>query len=164
MGDPYSCSCCDEGISHDDVVARMKAKIAQNGWTAQGILANENQPGWTYTIGLDQSRSHPDLLIVGLDQKVAYYVLDVLAQRVMAGERFEPGQSLSGLLAGDYELVVIEVDDVTEGDIFNMATFFYEGWNFTALQLVWPDMDGNYPWEPGYERGYHQCLVGQPPG
>lgn len=159
----HVCALCNEDGDFDDYLRSVAVKVTEHGFTVIGVIGEGDQPGWTYTIGLEQSRSHPELLIAGLDHQVAYGVLCILAERVLTGDRLEAGTPLTGCLAGGYELVPLDIMDVKDGDWFNIAHHYYEDEEFSAFQVVWPDLDNNYPWEPDYEQGYHQCLIGEPP-
>lgn len=150
-------------VDYEGFLAGVRAKIDEHGYTVQGVLEEADRPGWMYTIGLEQSRSHPELLIVGLEQRTSYALLTKVADDVIGGNRYEPNKPISGLIKDGYDLMPIEVMNVDEDDWFNIAKNYYGHSDFTVLQLVWPDMDNVYPWEPGYEVRYRQPLVGEVP-
>jgi hypothetical protein len=161
------CPLCNGDQDFDEYLSSVAAKIADHGWTVIGIMAEGNQPGWMYTVGLEQTVSHPELIITGvgtaLNEKVAYFILSHLAGEIVTGRRLVPGEPVAQCLEGGYELMPVDVYDPYEGDTFNIAKHLYRGEDFAVLQLVWPDMDHRYPWDPDWEQGYHQCLIGERP-
>lgn len=157
------CPCCNGEIdTFHEYVHAVREKVAEYGWMAQGVIANENQPGWLYTIGL-AAVGHPEIIIVGLPPKVAHSLLAQMADEILSNQkRFEPGPEYSGYLADGFKVTFLDVADVGEGDWFNIAHSYYGDHDFEALQMVWPDKEGHFPWDPQYDVRYHQCLVGEP--
>src|SRR3954447_13322413 len=120
--------------------------IDRHGHAVQAVMGTPTSPGWAYTVGLHR-HGLPELIIVGgLTVADQHGILNELALRMRAGERFEAGERESTLLVG-FEAVFVEVADASTED-FAVANRLQSG--FRALQVVWPDHDNRFPWEPGY--------------
>jgi hypothetical protein len=64
-------------------------------------------------------------------------------------ERFTHGQHISDLIA-DYDAIIIDgppTDDLLPG----MAIARYGRHQIRLQQMVWPDPQGRFPWESGYD-------------
>ncbi len=137
------CEMCD-GQSADDFMADVVDDIRRVGWA---IIAVEDEQGrhlHTYTAGLTRYHGHPELIFSGADFHTAHHVLDVLADGVRAGRRFEAGQVLAPEEAGR-ACVLARVD----GTRLPLAQRLYgsPATTVTALQVVWSDAGGRWPWE-----------------
>src|SRR5690606_35727593 len=83
--DAHMCFICDGGTL-DEALDRIGSRIETRGWTL--LPVGEEPPTWVYTIGLTD-RGHPELVMTDTKIETAVDVLDHLARRVCAGERFD---------------------------------------------------------------------------
>lgn len=110
------------------------------------VMAEGKLPPFSYTVGMQRSSQAPDLLVIGLKQPVAHFVLNEYNGRVRAGERFQDGQLSSGFLEG-FDCCFREVDRVHYREYFGWDIWLYGGETFDVLQLVYPNTSGVWPWE-----------------
>jgi hypothetical protein len=80
------CVICNGG-SIEDVVNRLHAQIVTRGFAIVPVGALEK--GWAYTIGLINSKDHPELVIAGHPLERAVNVIDDLGAAVLAGDRLD---------------------------------------------------------------------------
>jgi hypothetical protein len=156
----------DVGWDHDAAWDRfftdMNERIEHFGWVVQAVFPTEHDAikvAWSYTIGLTRHFDHPEIIITGLTPDLAQTLLNDVGGRVSKGECFGPEQLYDGIIA-KYAVKFRRVLDVTAGDYFNIGAHYYQGYDFTALQMLWPDTDGRFPDEVRYSSGF-QLLVGQ---
>lgn len=171
---------------------QIRESIAFQGFALQHVLASEKEPAFSYTIGLHTPGSQrPELFISGLrvETRVAW-LLDLgfrlqgpppLATRQQlarargislhaltfpaGGAVFEPGKrypdfSHTGLPAC-FAAVAPEQYETHLGQ----ALVFHGSASFPVLQLIWPDTQGRFPWEEGFEQRFvgKQRLLCDPP-
>jgi hypothetical protein len=137
--------------------------IARYGWAVTAVLPTPTDPGtpFAYTVGLTE-RAQPELVIAGLDPLIAQALLNDLAQRVVDDHtHLTHGQRLPDLIAG-YDAVLVD-GPITE-DLYPGSAIGRYGADRVALrQIVWPDRDGRFPWDPGYAYPPQaQPLIGRP--
>lgn len=123
------------------------------GWSAVGVMATVEDPTlpFTYTIGFREHDLHPELILVGMSPTQAHPLLGILYDRVSSGERFEDGQTDSRVLEGyDVKFKALPPD----GRPLNVARHFYGLDELPALQVVWPDTNGVFPDEDGFEERF----------
>jgi hypothetical protein len=142
---------------------RMNQRIDQQGWAVLTVLPAYDRPmaPFAYTIGLTAHQS-PELIIAGVDPCVAEPLLNELARRVVKdAQRFTPGQRISDLLRG-YDAILVE--GAATAALRPAAAFVHYGEDRVRLQqVVWPDPQGRFPWEPGCTTTPQgQPLIGQP--
>ena len=164
------CDCCDfiaaRGGRPDDPVlvaewerkwrAETRARIELDGWSVQSV---DTQPALTYTIGL-WSRGHAELVLFGQEPRVAQDVLNGLAGQVHRGAlTLVDGERVGGEQWGGWEFAAFRLPNPAE--VIRRANTYYRRparRSVPALQLVYPDVHGVWPWEPGC----HLPAFGQP--
>ena len=148
------CWLCDHpDKTHGDYLALLREKIETHGWAVQHV-EDERRP-FTYTVGLHE-RGLPELLVTGLIPRQARWLLNTYAKRAIAGHRAVAGDRVSLPAETRLELVDVEHPDAHMG----MATAL-AGAGITAVQLVWADSRGRWPWAPGFDDGHRiQPVLG----
>jgi hypothetical protein len=139
-------------------IEKTKEKIKEHGWIVQGVMASQTTPEWAYSVGL-RNWDHPEVVIVNLPMKIAHGVINEIGDRVKAGEKFECDRMYDKLIA-NYAVIFREVPDPEEGDWFNVAGWVYGSKDWPVIQCFWPDMEGHFPWQEGYDIRYMQPHVG----
>lgn len=142
----------------DETDLRVRADIERYGWHVALVPPDEATPGavgWAFTIGLEQTLGHPELVVFGLESALAHGLLNRAAASVRRGWRFAPGQRYDGLLEG-YACAAREIDRRWHGVFLGNAQWHYRGDRFSALQLFWPDPAKRYPWEEGFAEAWRQ--------
>jgi hypothetical protein len=92
-------------------------------------------------------------------------VINRAAGIVKQGESIESGKPYDGFLQSsadlDLKVTCLEVDRRNLPEYFGTAIGYYQGADFPALQLLWPDKDNRFPWEEGFDEEYvrHQPLL-----
>ncbi len=101
-------------------------------------------PPFTYSIGIPHDCGAPELIIVGLEAKVAHGLVNDYHRRCRDGERFAPGMHDDGFLAG-YAVRFGAVAAAHRAAYLRSACWLHDGPGFEALQLIWPSEDGRWP-------------------
>ena len=80
------------------------------------------------------------------------------------GRPLDLGQPCPGLLA-DADCVFVEVPEDRYDDWVLSACWYYRGSDFPLYQLVWPSVDGPYPWQRDADERLRalQPVLGEPP-
>ncbi|WP_298805857.1 DUF4262 domain-containing protein [uncultured Pseudokineococcus sp.] len=156
------CLVCD-GWTLDEVLAMHLRRVEEHGWSHQSVEADTTGPSFSYTIGLTREDGHPEVLVSGLDPDVACGVLHAVVDHVRSGNRITAGTEVD--LGHDDVWRVVRVRRpqrlVTAQEVF--ATPGHAGL-VPALQLVWPDHAGLWPWElPWRDARRVQELFGTSP-
>ncbi len=137
------------------MIEDCRQELEDGGFTVLALLGDEHGCDWAYTMGLHRNFGHPELLVVGLEAPVAGAVLELLGQRVAAGERVDAGSHL--LMDGGLDFQVRGVDPLfaSRGDWFVLGREVMACWGErwpTSLQLIWSDPAHGYPDRPGDPR------------
>jgi Domain of unknown function (DUF4262) len=136
--------------------------MAEIPWRVQHVFPPAVEVPASLTSGMSALR-HPDLVVLDMPAASARRYLDAAGERVRAGARLRAGQTLDGLHAA-FRFGLVEVTDgeflfaLARCDVACRRTRYGP-----LLQLVWPDLTGLLPWEPGYDltiSGLRQPLLG----
>ncbi len=116
-------------------------------------------PVWTYSIGLWQQYRHPEVLIIGLEQKHSGNILNWINRTIRDdGRRFDNGAAIDDVLSGDYVCYFQPIARENFGDWFAGARWFYDGNDqFAAVQMIWPSVENLYPWQPGASKSFREA-------
>lgn len=129
----------------DDLVGNALAQIATGHWGVTGVYGDELNPAFAYTTGLTE-HDRPELVVYGLEPERACGILNRAAELAVADARFLERPTLRGVLQPPYDIVGLPALDTGEMTV----TRLLYGPDFAAVQLIWPDAGGRYPWDRGY--------------
>lgn len=143
--------CQNPGATREDYLAMLDEKRRRHGWAVQFVERNGPRAALAYTVGLT-SFELPELVVTGLTMVRAGRLLNNVASHVLHADAPEPGERIP--MPG-WSLEVVELDQPT-AHLFVVADFY--GADFSALQLVWADDRGRWPWE----QSFRSSRGGQP--
>jgi len=146
---PCHCVVCQDISDLDSRTQSSIDVIHQHGWQVTGIPADGQGPGWAYTIGLWHSHRMPELAMFGLDIRSMQTVLNDLGQGGVAGQPLEAEQQRNDV--ANVPVVLKSIDYRWYKAFFGTAIGYYRKPPFPFLQVVWPNRDGVFPWQPGGE-------------
>jgi hypothetical protein len=147
---------------NNPILQKVRERIAKYGWTVIGVFADiEAQPpvpSFAYTVGLTETRQHPELVIVGLPPDVAQAVLAGACERIKAGELTCTDGASDDRIVEGYSVVFRTVDPECTADYLRAARAI-EGDDVRAVQIIWPDPQGYFPWQPDADPGFADSQV-----
>jgi hypothetical protein len=114
------------------------------------VRADNEIPGWSYTIGLFEMLHQPEIIVIGLKEDLAHFLLNEIARRFKVGVRFSEGQRERELIA-NVECEFREVEKQWLRQVMGYAIWFYGGDDFPVLQCIYPDLSNRFPWEESFD-------------
>ena len=129
-------------MPESEVMEKVRRDIAEHGWHVLSVFS-ENMPNFSYTIGFTETLTHPEVIISGIESKLAHLLLNDIGELIKKGQFFEHGASSNEVLKN----YLVKFENVTEKNIpeyFRAANNLYGEGNFKALQCIWPDKYGNF--------------------
>lgn len=124
--------------------------IDKYGWHLTGVFPTEDAPMPTYfcyTTGLIE-RGHPELVTFGLQPRIAHMLMTIAYDEfIKKGRVFQDGETVAGLA----NLPVFFRSMPADHPEYPLGTGrrLYGVDTFPALQMVLPDAQGRFPWDPG---------------
>ena len=138
---------------------KIISDVKRCGWHVTLVHSNDGPP-WAYTIGLHRAFRHPEILLFGLPEKSLGAIVTELGRAVRSGRSFQH-DSVFRDDSVTHPLVFKRVARLWYPEILVNANWFNGGLDYPALQCVWPDEQGRFPWQPGFNRHWleHQPLL-----
>lgn len=135
----------------NDTNSQTALDMEQYGLTVIIVKRTGYLPSFAYSIGLWQKFGHPELICFGLDERMLHGIINEAAAIVKEGNKIVTEVSYNEILK-NFPVWFIAVDQRNIGDYFGRAIDHYRSAEFPALQLVWPDNTGKFPWEEEFDK------------
>ena len=142
----------------DESERKVVSDVQIHGWHVVKVFASAERPEFAYTIGLQHNFGHPELIVFGLSSKIAHAALNVAGDNIRAGACYQAGTQTDQIL-NQYLCAFRPVPLAQYREHLGFALWFYRGSAFQALQLIYPDREGRWPWQDGVSHAFRQ---GQP--
>lgn len=129
--------------------------IAEHGHAINMVVDEDpsepsGEPPFAYSLGAWESYGAPELVVFALRRDVGSDMINHVMQMHQDGRRFRTGVPELGVLRDQIPVYFLEVDPAHAGTFAHFADWYYEGAPFPLWQIVWPDKNGAFPWEPTY--------------
>jgi hypothetical protein len=110
------------------------------------VMEEAEYPRFSYSIGIEKCTELPELIVTGLKQEIAHWMINEYNNRIKDGEVFEPNNFYEGFLDG-IEVTFKEVEKKHYREYFGWGRWLYKNYNFKVLQLIYPSTSGVWPWD-----------------
>ena len=127
----------------------IQEKIDQYGCYIVLVEADDYLPSYAYTIGLHQRYNHPELICFGLSTALLGDLLNIGQEMIANGEKLQACLLYNDFL-NNYPIQFLPVAHTYYADYMAIGGSFYYGTDYPAIQLVWPDKQSLFPWDPGF--------------
>ncbi len=132
---------------------KVLADIEEFGCHVLNVIEDEDEPSFTYSIGINKKQNRPDIVILGLKNELAHSMANDYKNRLLNGEVFEPGKLYQDFL-GDFDVCFINVAKKHFKEYFGWGLWLHDGDDFEVMQMVWPTTEGVWPWDSGKSEFY----------
>lgn len=140
----------------DDFDRKLLADFARVGWAVVGIPADDEGPSYAFSIGLHRAHSHPEVILIGLPFEASQQFINAVGATVSKGGRYEADHRYDDLIEG-HVATFVSVDRSHYKAYLGAAGWFYRGWDFPVIQMVWPDRSGSFPWDARADARFKRC-------
>jgi MbtH protein len=141
-----------ESLSEGEkAIARAKADIEKHGWHLL-MVSGDGTSSFLYTIGLWKTYKHPEILLFvpSQDPRGLEAPFRAMVQRVVAGEKLKSGETYPKVFK-ERSGAIREVHHRWYPSFLGTAGAVYGNFDFPAVQLYWPDREGRFPWQGGFD-------------
>ncbi|WP_082111428.1 DUF4262 domain-containing protein [Grimontia sp. AD028] len=141
-----------------DYDAQLLDKVNELGWYNIHIAEENGSPAFAFSIGHFHKQNHPEIIIVGLPAETAHQLLNIAVVKIVgANEKIEPYKKYTDFTES-LSVAFVPVGLEHYGEYLGYANWYYGSMPkpYPVVQMVWPDREGKYPWESGYDRRFSQ--------
>ncbi len=136
-------------VARDQSDQQVLDDVVRHGCHVVGVLADDQGPAYSYSIGLFRNFGHPEILVFGLNHPLMHSMINCLVAEIRGGRRFLVGNRYPGILEG-FDCEFRHVKAAHYRELLGYARWFHGGEDFPVVQCVWPDKQGRFPWELGF--------------
>ncbi len=140
----------------DEEDVKVLTSIKNIGWHVVYVEAEDNMPSFTYSVGFFHTFNHPEVIMFGLKSQTAFSIMASIAGEIKTGKTYCDGYVDNEQLA-NATMIFKSFDVNAHGGLLGYNCWLYqkEPNLFPAIQMVWPDKQGIFPWEPGFDRIFY---------
>jgi hypothetical protein len=143
-------------LSKEEGEKKALEDIEKYGLHVISVTGDEENPPFTYSLGIERSLGQPELIVIGLRSGVAHAAINELYRQMKDGLQLKPGIFVEDLLGGDFSCRLDEVLPEQFKDFMFWTTWLHEGTNYRVFQIVYPSTANVYPWEPDAPDAFKQ--------
>lgn len=153
--------CCGNA---DEAKKKYLELIKEVGWAVVGVPMGERGPFMVYTIGLEETFDHPELVVFGLAPEIAHQFFHILVKEIKAGNPLKPGEKYTDLTGGGLPMIFYPLAPEKVSELRVLTWFVAEHAKkkkiSPPLQMIWSDPAGLLPWEENFDEQFknHQPM------
>lgn len=138
----------------DSIANKIQQMITQNieqyGLHVQYVFASEDTPSFIYTIGMTDIGA-PELLMFSLPPEAVQGCINQMYQEIRMSQRPKNADRITDLWSVPMILESVDSQDAAEYTV--QAEEYYRGRGVKPVykQMVWPDTNGKYPHQHGFD-------------
>jgi len=133
-----------EPTPQTDTDRSILRNVSERGWHSVTVSERNDQPGWAFTIGLQRSFEHPEVVVFGLPGNANQEIVERLARDVAAGAA-HPADSTSDTILPGLACEFRAVARTWYETFFGYAVWYYGDLDFPVVQFLWPDRENRLP-------------------
>lgn len=137
----WKCETRDDDIAEH--LDEIRDAVREHGWVIKCV--DQGKRPYAYTAGLHRF-GLPELIATGVTTERGLALLGHFGEETMSSGPFRPGARLDFLGIAAIEVVQVDHPDAHLG--LGIALY---GNAIRAVQLVWTDMSGYWPWESAFD-------------
>ena len=142
----------------EDADEILIGNVRRHGCHIMMIAGGAQIPEYVFSVGLFLNYRQAEIVIFGLDPDNACIIINDIRDRAAAGQKYIDGDVSDDILL-NHKVCFVGVPLPLYDTYLGTAIWFYRKLPrpFPCLQLVWPDREGRFPWESGYDAGFRRC-------
>ncbi len=134
------------GLTVTDPDHTTQQHIDRFGCSVIHVAAEDELPPFSYSVGIEASSGAPEVVVIGLKQQLAHFIVNEYNRRIRTGDQIQPGNRYEGFLEG-FDVAAATVDPSHYDEYFGQNLRYYSGRDFRVLQLIYPNKNGVWPWQ-----------------
>lgn len=136
---------------------RVYDNIENIGYHTTAVMEEINFTPFAYSTGIFENFKIPELFISGLGPNLSGELIKQYSEKFKFGK--VPLNEKIVNLSDRFPIYFIKVNNNDLAEYVHTSIKFYENRNYEYLQLVFPNLNGNFPSETNYD--YDQKIIGE---
>lgn len=136
---------------------RTLIHIREHGWSAMRVEPRNHALGFAYSVGAYDTLGFPELIAVGLKPDGGHAALHYAIKTMKAGADLTVGRRRD--IVGGVDFIFRPVSERWYHHVMRRADWYYNKEIVPALQMIYPDLEGRFQWEEGFQERFRQPLL-----
>lgn len=121
------------------------------------MIKGDPQTRFSYTVGVNDTLGFPELIVVGLTNDTGFTALNEAVTAMQRGIDLTKGRHRD--MIGEVEVEFRPVARDWIEHVMYRDHWYYTGEEIPALQMIYPDLEGKFQWEEGFQEYFRQPLM-----
>ena len=144
----------DTDPAHAAYMSWVAATVGEHGWAISGRHGDETAPPWAYSVGMWLTCQAPELIVCGLPVENGAAIINAMGARIADGADLDPDDVLDDVCPAPLALRPVDMSWRATDGLLTISNAFYGMVRPPYLQVVWPDRDGRFPWDQGFQPAF----------
>ena len=131
----------------------IKEQMDRFGHSIISMNASDYLPSFAYTVGLLESKNHPEIICFGLAPELLKDILNDVVQLIKFSGALKLDHDYGNIFKNS-RASFLKVDQRNITDYFKVAELVYKSDDIQAIQLIWTDTQNLFPWEVGFNQKF----------
>ncbi len=137
----------------DEAERQFVASVREHGWFGTHVFADDDNPGFSFTTGRWLHTGQPELILFAFRNDIAQDVFWELYRNAVSGTPLPVGEPSDQAFA-NLPSYAFPVAKRFYPEYLGWSRWFYGNDDFPCQQIVWPDRDGVFPWQDGFDPNF----------
>ncbi len=140
-----------DALDHSEQV--FVAKVREHGFFRTEVFGDDKGPGFSYSTGFWVAAGQPELIMFGMKGEIAHDVFWDVFRDAKTNVPLPLGRKTDQIFA-NLPAYAFPIAERFYAEHLVWSRWFYGGNDFPCLQIVWPDRESVFPWEPGFDPAF----------
>ena len=133
---------------------KVLSDVKEYGFHIVWIKSEGLQPDYGFTIGLEYSYEHPEIILMGLPIGAVKNIINKLGAEIKKGQKFIDSDDY--IKISSQKFMVKKMDPSNYGEYIGYFMWFYRSLKTppAVMQLFWPDESDKFPWDDGFNEKF----------
>ena len=133
---------------------KVLSDVKEYGFHIVWIKSEGLQPDYGFTIGLEYSYEHPEIILMGLPIGAGKNIINKLGAEIKKGQKFIDSDDY--IKISSQKFMVKKMDPSNYGEYIGYFMWFYRSLKTppAVMQLFWPDESDKFPWDDGFNEKF----------
>lgn len=133
-------------VEQNDYARELMHNIETYGFQVTSVFDPKGKdPNFAYSIGIQKTTGKPEMIVFGMPPRTAHYLISTYFEQAKAGRRFVPSRPYGGF-SKEHRVFVQPVLRGKYAHYMAAADGYYGERGYQAVQLIYPDKQGRWPW------------------
>lgn len=130
---------------------KLIERVRKYGWQTTSVGTDDSgDPAFSYTTGFWLTVDQPEVIVFDFPPQLSHDVFGQMMRLARSGQRFPMAKPIEGILINE-AVYLFPLKREAAVEYLRSSQWFYKKTDFPAVQLVWTDPAGRFPWDSDFD-------------